>query len=572
MIRYIKGTKNLRDVSDSNFTKDLRKIVGEAINIHTGITYFKNGKLTGDRKKHNIIENDYMIKEVVPTHGEIFMLFPSNANFTSKAICAVIKRIHNDLYDELTQEKLETCIPTGIYGTTQYTLIKKVQNEVVIYSDENKNKIDTFHWKINLLKGHCDYIDFLEHSKVYNVKYIAQIIYDAVDIFDLPNEHRSIEPLSLSDLHYYKQKFVWNDLLCVNKHGIRYHVYKTLWPKISKINNSCHNNYNYERFNYNSNLLHWIKWENIKPRKITNTGQLFCSRLNLLPYHIKNNIVKEKKVANEGKKVKKLKDKKKLKDEKDEKEAHEKEAHEKNEEKDTFETDNYIDYRCAFSGMYISGDCYVLDIYRQKVFMKVSKSDVLPSDKSITRAKFDEQVYFINKYFNGQFPYDMINVVYVNEEKEQKIKDPTYVIRMVEYKEPVHLLISPEFLISYLGDKCEFLETIRVKNSFLYICRLFKFDAILYRSYYSRPFSDVIDKMPIDDFSKEILNAFNGDIKLFKDKSSTIVKMTTEYQNKKYTLARLNTIMSTIVSKVRAQNEVFVVGQFADYIHYYDNY
>lgn len=551
-MKYFKASDKNQLVA---FRNDISDIVMEMINISTNIQYFVDGKLVENPTSgYNTYETDHVDYEYCPCEGHVY-LFSDEKPHTNAYLYRTIKEKYDRYMEEIANKFKEyPVIEVGYTGTTRYTLVINDNtnfNKIAININQNKilKNNDSFQWYVHYMASTDEfYIPGIIYNKdpYYRMDSLATIIYDAKNIYNLENAYRGPEYPLITDTYLYKNKCIVKDLIDISILYSRFTILcqfmknpcmKTLnyaSPDITRYQNSQH---------YKSKAIYYIKWEDVYQRKLTSIKLLYGSDLSKLPYHMSYRRAESLGLIAGSRNTKHLSDDKtKNKTEDKTKNKTEDKNDEKTEDKNE-DIDN-IDYYCAFTRLPIYEDCYVIDIYKHRQIVLVEEKDVMPTDVPY---KLDVDCESLVSGELNMSVDDPLNTIKIDTtdvqnkpknkktESKKKKENQKLVYRIVEYKEPVHLLVSPAFLHGHI----KYNNNHYLNLKFIELCAKFKFDAILYRTYCPKTLSHAIESLPIDPLTKEFINAFT---QITAVQQNTTEKYTNnkvrmvQYNNKNYVL------------------------------------
>lgn len=515
-MKYFKSTDKNQLVA---FRNDISDIVMEMINISTNTQYFADGKLV-DEPQHgyNTYSTEYIDFEYSPSEGHVY-LFIDEKQYTTTYLYRVIKEKYDQFMEDIVNKFKEyPTIEIGYTGTTRYTLMINSNNNFnKIAININQTKIskntDSFQWHVHYMSRDDQFyipgIIFNKDSQ-QRMASLATIIYDAKNIYSLDYGARSSEYPLITDTTLYKKGAILKNPIDISKHYARFTILHQFVNKsqkyVAKRFVSEHAQTYQNQNHYKSKIIHYIKWEEVCPRKLKCVKQLHGSDLSKLPYHMSYNKAKKLGLIKET----------------------------KSDDSDIGE--DQVDYYCPFLDIPIYEDCYVIDIYRHKQLIEVEEKDILPTDIPY---KPDPKYTASLENFEEKIPEDPLNTIKIDNDVKNKTvskkKKTNYklVYRVVEYKDPVHILISPAFIHSHIGYLWN------QSREFVDLCMMFGFDAILYRTYCPKTLSQAIENLPIDSLTKEFLNAFTQ-ISVAPtegiEKNTNILVQWVQYNNKYYML------------------------------------
>jgi hypothetical protein len=500
-MKYFKASDKNQQTA---FKNDVSDIVMEMINISTNIQYFADGKIVENPKVgYNVYETEHIDYEYCPCEGHVY-LFTEDKAFSNAYLYRAIKEKYDQYMEEIASRFKEyPIIEVGYTGTTRYTLVLNDNtnfNKIAININQNKisKNTDSFQWYIHYMASNDDfYIPGIIYDRdaSHRMDSLATIIYDAKNIYSLENAYRSSEYPLITDTTLYKNKCVVKDLMDISilypRFTILCHFIKNSYMR--KVSYTPGDIVNYQQdYHYKSKAIYYIKWQDVYQRKLTSIKLLYGGDLSKLPYHMSYTRAESLGLI-----------------------AGSKKPESKSEDKSDELLNDNVDYYCAFSGLPIYEDCYVLDIYRHRQIVSIEEKDLLPTDVLYTPDRICEELIAGAFNITSNDPLNTIRVDTTDvqtttknkkskADSKKKKENQKLVYRIVEYKEPVHLLISPAFMHGHIKFTTHHYWNLK----FLEICSKFKFDAIIYRTYCPKTLSQTIESLPIDPITKEFINAF----------------------------------------------------------------
>jgi hypothetical protein len=495
-MKYLRATVDGDTNINGHELLNIDRIVGEMINIDSGITYYDDYVYINKGKPgHNTYIINEVGYEVHPNIGVVY-IFDKNNNIS---ISDIINTHRNKRF--LLNNKQQLPTTSGIIPTTQYVcvtseteicLINYVKNAQIKHFDIKSEY--NFTWYIytdlGIINNSSWYIPFINGKNVsqsVQLLSLSTIVLDYDTCFNLPNGHCSPNLPLIEDYSLYKSGYIYNKPIYLNcMYGIRHEI-ASHFTKIPEFNR--------EISNLVSDPIYWIKWENVKPRAL-----------------IKCHIPWEDQVKNASLKY----------------------YNDYNDEDNNMNPrDNAINenYVCFITGIPIYEDCYVFDIYEQYVIEDINVDDL---DNAIALgAKLYIEKDFVpvkNKYelrgrskkvkknvktniVDKKVGLDISGTPNENEDinklivevmpkrKGQKKSDKyTKIVRIKQHDEPIHILISPYAMhVKLFGDI----------SLYQYFKNTTMSKIIMYRTFCPRLCIDVINTLPGNVLYHDILNALN---------------------------------------------------------------
>jgi hypothetical protein len=253
-MKYFKGTDNTQN--------DVEKIVGEIINITTGLTYFNNGVLLDVPKKgHNKYTIDSVEYDVRPTYGVVIVW-----KNPSSSVLNMIDSKCAEMYATLQAKHGNVHIIPGAVGSTQYLLMTNntktdgltsvgfIKEPTINLSTIGANY--NFIWNItdtNLIP--VSNYNAKKFNVIEKLSSLSAIIYDCRGALDLPDGFRSADYPDVSNFIAHKNQLVLNKEIYLSaRSGI------TL--EIAHLNG--YNDVNKNIFVLLKHDLHFAKWSDIE--------------------------------------------------------------------------------------------------------------------------------------------------------------------------------------------------------------------------------------------------------------------------------------------------------------------
>lgn len=313
----------------------IAKIIGECINITSGVTYYDlEGKILDTPKpKHNALEIDSIEYEIVPNMGVIYL--PRRMINDYPDLPTIFASHYTLMCITLSNRGHKITTPYAVTGTSQYLIVSDsgIKLNEIKFMFGLQRKLDAFTWCI---------MD-LDSIVSANITSLSSIVCDLNDMFDLEDGHKSIDSFGIDDIGLCKSQSIISKPIY-----IRYDIGLTLAiVELSKQRTFEEQKY----FERDTSLIdfpiRYLEWSDVKPYncdleyQVTDDGSIFhIFRL------IRNGLFLE-------------------------------------DVNDDLEHNNY---KCAITGLPIYEDCYVLDIYSQQLTKIIPEDelDKYPNAKVIT--------------------------------------------------------------------------------------------------------------------------------------------------------------------------------------------
>jgi hypothetical protein len=309
-MKYFKGEFN---------THNTQRIVGEMINITYNITYFDdNGNLLPTPKpKHNMYVIDGVEYEICPTIGNIYVpdLPADQLSSVLQALKLKFEVMHYALYEKYGRHEVK--IPTASAGSKQYLLISELPNlrkQAIINITDSPSRFDKFvsdfEWRVVFS---APPVTGIKHESYDLFISVSSIILDINDVVNLPDKYRSVNFPAITDMNMHIENKVELDPIIFNANcGLTFEIAKYYHTQTKEGHvGTIHR------------PLKFVKWEWFKPYK--NMSDVWPD-----PYtQIKNGVLEY--------------------------------------DTEDSELDDMENPVCFMTGVPISEDCYVFDIYEQEI-------------------------------------------------------------------------------------------------------------------------------------------------------------------------------------------------------------
>jgi hypothetical protein len=458
-----------RKSNDLTYNQKLMIITKEMVNIETGITYFDDdgNRLITPKPGHNTYVIDDVSYEVHPNIGVVYV-FDADDTFTLECIQDECKSLFED--DTLVGRA------SGSIGTTQYMAVTdcdKPSTTAGYMKNSNTSSYslignEPFVWfiytDVSRINDTPLYVPFFNSSTVKQENQLlslSTIIIDNLDILTLEDKHISPD---LPTIHNYRE--FANGYICdrpirlCERLGIRAEIASNFLEE-TKI-------YNPDPIYHN---IFWIDWNDVSASHLIECGLDW--------------------------------------DEQVKKQALQKYDYDM---LDTRAIANQKNYRCIITGIPIYEDCYVLDIYEQKVVQSVNVNDldmVLANGgelyKSPNGTNVNGKIVIKTNITKKLMKIDRTELKVRTMPKKKGQAEPAQfvdVVVTINHEKPLHVLMSPYGMHCYM----------KIIGS-LHFEIMTKSNVIVYRSFCPRLAVDVIDNIDASDLYKQMLYAANIYIK-----------------------------------------------------------
>jgi hypothetical protein len=451
-MKYRKG-------NDLTHNQKIALIAKEMINIETGITYFDDDghRLAKPKPGHSTYVLDDVSYDVHPNIG-VVVVFDKLDGISLAHIQNACSILFND----------ETIVgrASGVSGTTQYMCMTTDRSDT-LYTSYNHNNIckynklerSSFVWFVYQCTSCVDssplHIPFFNSDSVTQetqLLSLSTIILDCDNVLILEDKHRSPD---FPTIHKYQQ-FV-SGYIC--DRPIRVDAVTGIHTEIASNFLEVTKVYRPAIIPHN---IFWIDWDDVDVNHLIECGLDWVEQVK------RQALKKDDKYTN-----------------------------------DTQPITNKKNYRCIITGIPIYEDCYVLDIYEQKVVRSVNVKDldtvianggVLYNPPKVTGINTKKTTESKTKMCKSNRTTAATRASTKSRKPDQFVD----VLVTIRHESPLHVLMSPYGMHCYMKT-----------TGSLYFETITKSKVIVYRSFCPHLAVDVIDSIEEHDTYKKMLNAAN---------------------------------------------------------------